>query len=175
MLTEGWKSHSSVCGNVPPSRDPTVPGMALQCPGWWHSGGDGRTGAEVTEKTCPAGLMSQHRPARARGRHPYLFQGFRRPPSRGATWRSYESRRHSVTELTPALPHSSRTVSGWPHKAGWRNNTGIQFPGGVRAQAWRGFAFDPCARVVSQHLMLWLGEWRGGASSGRPRARRRFT
>jgi hypothetical protein len=25
-------------------------------------------------------------------------------------WRPYESGRHSVTELTPALPHSSRTT-----------------------------------------------------------------
>jgi hypothetical protein len=66
MLTEGWKSHSGGCGDVPPSLDPTVPGMALQCPGWRHSGGDGRTGAEVTEKTRPAGLTSRHRPAERR-------------------------------------------------------------------------------------------------------------
>jgi hypothetical protein len=79
-----------------------VPGMAAQWRGWPH-------GAEVTEKTRPAGLTSRHRPARARGRHPYLFRGFRRPPSRGATWGSYESGRHSITDLTPTLPHSSRT------------------------------------------------------------------
>jgi hypothetical protein len=53
---------------------------------------------------------------------------------------------------------------------------------------WRGFAFDPRARVVPEHLMLWSGEWalgsrawdgleRGGDSpegASSPRARRRF-
>jgi hypothetical protein len=78
----------------------------------------------------------------------------------------------------------------------------MQFPGGVRAQVWRGFALDSCARTVSEHLMLQSGEWswgprawdvleRGGVSpEGRsalerggvspegafgPRARRSFT
>jgi hypothetical protein len=44
MLTEGGKSHSNGRGDVPLSCDPIVPGMALQCLGWRHSGGDGRTG-----------------------------------------------------------------------------------------------------------------------------------
>jgi hypothetical protein len=53
---------------------------------------------------------------------------------------------------------------------------------------WRGFAFDPGARVMPKHLMLWSGEWvrrsrargdleRGGDSpegASGPRARRRF-
>jgi hypothetical protein len=38
----------------------------------------------------------------------------------------------------------------------------MQFPGSVRAQAWRGFAFDSCARTVSEHLMLQSGEWSWG-------------
>jgi hypothetical protein len=37
-------------------------GVTLQCPGWWHSGGDGHTGPEVTEKTRSAGLTSRCRP-----------------------------------------------------------------------------------------------------------------
>jgi hypothetical protein len=44
MLTEGGESHSNGRGDVPSSCDAIVPGMALQCPGWRHSGGDGRTG-----------------------------------------------------------------------------------------------------------------------------------
>jgi hypothetical protein len=75
-----------------------------------------------------------------------------------------------------------------PHRAGWWNNAGIRFQGGVRALVWRGFTFDPGARVVSGHLMLWLGEWarspraldgleRGGdwpEGASSPRARRSF-
>jgi hypothetical protein len=34
------------------------------------------------------------------------------------------------------------------------DNAEIRFPGGVRGQAWRGFAFDPGARGVPEHLML---------------------
>jgi hypothetical protein len=60
--------HIGGCGGVPSSRAPTVPGMTLQRLGWWHSGGDGHTGPEVTEETHSAGLMSRRRPERARGR-----------------------------------------------------------------------------------------------------------
>jgi hypothetical protein len=59
----GWKSYNSGCGDVLSSRAPVVLGMALQCLGWWHSDGDGRTGPEVTEETCSAGLTSRHCPA----------------------------------------------------------------------------------------------------------------
>jgi hypothetical protein len=111
-LTEGWRMHSDGCGGVSLSWAPTVPGMTLQCLGWWHSGGDGRTGPKVTEETRSIGLMSRRRLARARGRRMYPFRGFHRPLSRGATWRRYGSGRHSVMELTPAFPHSSRTVPG---------------------------------------------------------------
>jgi hypothetical protein len=53
MLTEGWESHNSGCGDVSSSRAPKVPGVALQCPGWWHNGREGRTGLEVMEETSP--------------------------------------------------------------------------------------------------------------------------
>jgi hypothetical protein len=38
--------------------------------------------------------------------------------------RPYESGRHSVMELTPALPHSVVQWRGWPHRGSWRNNAG---------------------------------------------------
>jgi hypothetical protein len=43
------------------------------------------------------------------------------PPSyfEGAVLGPYESGRHSVTELTPALPHSVVQWWGWPHREGW--------------------------------------------------------
>jgi hypothetical protein len=109
-LTEGWRMHNSGCGSFSSSRAPTVSGMTLQCSGWWHSSGDGCTGAEVTKVMRSAGQMSRCRPERVRGRWPYPFRGFHRPLSRGATWRRYESERHNVMELTPAFPHSSHTV-----------------------------------------------------------------
>jgi hypothetical protein len=31
---------------------------------------------------------------------------------------------------------------------------------------WRGFSFDLCTRVVSEHLMLWFGEWARGRKHG---------
>jgi hypothetical protein len=69
-------------GGVLSSRVPTTSGMALQCPGWLHSGGDDRTGPKVTGETCSIGLMSRCCPALARGRCLYPFRGFRRPLSR---------------------------------------------------------------------------------------------
>jgi hypothetical protein len=104
--------HSGGRGGVPSSWAPTVSVLTLQCPGWWHSGGGGRTRPEVTEEMRSAGLMSQRRLERAWGRRSYPFQGFHRPLSRGAAWRRYGSGRHSVMDLTPAFPHSSHTVPG---------------------------------------------------------------
>jgi hypothetical protein len=48
------------------------------------------------------------------------------PPSsfEGAARQPYESGRHSVTELTPALPHSAVHWRGWPHRGSWRNSAG---------------------------------------------------
>jgi hypothetical protein len=111
-MTEGWRMHNDRCGSVSSSRAPTVLGMALQCPGRWHSGGDGHTGPKVTEETRSAGLMLRRHPGRARGRWSYPFRAFPRPLSRGATWRRYGSGWYSVVELTPAFPHNSRTAPG---------------------------------------------------------------
>jgi hypothetical protein len=74
-LTEGREVHSCGCGNVLSSRVPTAPGMDVQGPGWLHSGGDGRTGMEVTGETRSSGLMSPRCPAWAWGRCPYPFEG----------------------------------------------------------------------------------------------------
>jgi hypothetical protein len=94
------------------ARDGTaVPGMAAQRR-------DGRTRPKVTEETRSTGLMSRCCPARAWGRRSYLFRGFRRPLSRGATRRPYGSGRHSITELTLAFPHSSRIVPGMASRGG---------------------------------------------------------
>jgi hypothetical protein len=43
----------------------------------------------------------------------------------GAEHGPYESGRHSVTELTLALPHSVVQWRGWPYHGGWRNSAGI--------------------------------------------------
>jgi hypothetical protein len=98
----------------------------------------------------------------------------------GAARRPYGSRRHSVTELTPVLPHSTVQWRGWPHRTGvWWNSAGVGFLGGVRGPAWRGFVLDPGVRSVPEHLMLWSGEWvwRHGpvvVDPHWPRARRSF-
>jgi hypothetical protein len=110
--------HSSRDGDLLSSRAPTAPGMVLQCWGWWHNGGDGRTGLEVAEETCSTSPTSRRRPVQARGRRLYPFRGFRRPLSRGAVCRPYGSGRHSVRELTPAFPHSSSTVPGMASRGG---------------------------------------------------------
>jgi hypothetical protein len=124
-LTEDRRMHSSRRGGVSSSRASTVPGMVLQCLGWWHSGGDGRTGPEVAEVTHSTSLTSQRRPERVRGRQPYPFRGFHCPLSRGVTWWRYRSGRHSVTELTLAFLYSSRTVPGMAAQGGlveWRRD-----------------------------------------------------
>jgi hypothetical protein len=72
-LTEGWRPHSSGCGEVLSSWALTASGMVLQCPGWQHSGGDGRTGPELAEETRSTSPTSRRRPARARDRRPYSF------------------------------------------------------------------------------------------------------
>jgi hypothetical protein len=97
-LTEDRRLHSGRRGHVPSPWVPTVLGMVPQCLGLWHSGRDDRTGPEVMEETRSAGLTSRCRPGRVWSWWSYPFQGCRRPLSRGATWRRYESRRHSVTK-----------------------------------------------------------------------------
>jgi hypothetical protein len=117
-LTEGRRMYNGGCGGVLSSQASTVPGMTLQCPGWWHSGGNGRTGSEVMEEMRLASLTSRRRPKRVRNRRPYAFRGFHCPLSRGVMWRQYGSGWHSVMELTPAFPHSSRTTPGMAAQRG---------------------------------------------------------
>jgi hypothetical protein len=112
------RAYSGGDGDVLSSRAPTATGMALQYSGWRHSGGDGRTGPTVTEKTCYTGLTSRCGPMRVRGRRLYPFRGFRRLLLRGAACRPYRSGRHSVTELTLAFPHSSPTAPGMASRGG---------------------------------------------------------
>jgi hypothetical protein len=81
-LTDGRMVHNCGRGDVLSSRVPTASGMASQGPGWLHSDGDGCTGPEVMGETRPTGLMSRRCPARAWGRCPYPFRGFRCPLSR---------------------------------------------------------------------------------------------
>jgi hypothetical protein len=143
-LTKGQRTHNNSRGGVLSFRVPTTPGMALQCLGWQHSGGDGRTGPKVMEESRFTGLTSRCFPARARGRRPYLFRGFRRPLSRGATWRPYKSGRHSVTELTLAFPHSSRTLPGMAPQGGLAE----QHQDMIRRRCQR-------AGMVRIHLLTW--------------------
>jgi hypothetical protein len=64
------------------------------------------------EETRSTGPTSRRRLVRAWGWRLYPFRGFRCPLSRGAACRTYGSGRHSVTEFTPAFPHSSPTAPG---------------------------------------------------------------
>jgi hypothetical protein len=66
-----WSPNQSF--NVLSSWVPTASGMVLQCSGWWRSGGDGRTGPMVTEKTCLTGPTSRRRPVRVRDMRSYPF------------------------------------------------------------------------------------------------------
>jgi hypothetical protein len=109
-LTEGRMMPNNGRGDVSSSWAPTTLGMAPQYSGWQYSGGFGRIGPELVEETRSTSPMSWCCPVRARGRRPYPFRGFRRPPSRGAASRPYGSGRHSVMEFTPAFPHSSPTA-----------------------------------------------------------------
>jgi hypothetical protein len=72
-LMEDRRLHSSGRGDVLSTWVSTVLGMTLQCPRWRHSGGDGRAGPEVIEKTRPVGLTSWRHPGRVRSWWPYLF------------------------------------------------------------------------------------------------------
>jgi hypothetical protein len=105
-------------GDVLSSRAPTATGMALQYSGCWHNSGDGRTGPTVIDETRSTGPASRRCPVRARGRRPYPFRGFHRPLSSGVACRPYGSGRHSVTDLTSTLPHSSPTAPGMASQEG---------------------------------------------------------
>jgi hypothetical protein len=170
LMTEGWRSHSSRCGDVLSSWAPTTPGMVLQCSGWQYSGGDGLTGPELAEGTRSTSPTSQHRLVRARGRRPYPFRGFRRPLSRGAACRLYGSGRHSVTKLTPAFRHSSPAVLGM---AAW---------GGLAEQR-RDMIPRRCQRAGVMRIHFWprhphctraFNALVGGVGAGATSSRRRF-
>jgi hypothetical protein len=119
-----------------------VPGMAAQRRGWPHrargDGGDALHWYDITASSC-AGV----------GEVSISFSRALPSSFEGAARRSYGSRRHSVTELTLASPHSVVQWRGWSHKAGGRRNSaGVGFPSGVRGPVWRGFALDPGVRGV---------------------------
>jgi hypothetical protein len=114
-LTWDRELHSGRRGGVLSARVHMVLGMTLQCLGWWHSDGDGRTRPEVTEEMCSIIVVSQRCPGLAPGWWPYAFRGYHRPPSWGAAWGKYGSGQHCATEW----PRPSRTVliqhQGWLH------------------------------------------------------------
>jgi hypothetical protein len=115
---EGRRSHSGGRGNVLSSWTPIAPGMGLQCPGWWHRSDGDKGNAphwfDVTASSREGAIQASVPLSRV-------------PPSsfEGAACGLYESGRHSVTELTLTSPHSDVQWRGWPHREGWRNNTGI--------------------------------------------------
>jgi hypothetical protein len=75
------------CGNKAPHRR-----------AWLHSAGDGRTGEEVTEKTCSDNPASPRPPGRALGRRSYASRGCPHALSRGAAWGKDGSRLHNIWE-----------------------------------------------------------------------------
>jgi hypothetical protein len=95
-----------------------VPGMVAWHRGWPHradgDGGDAPHWFDVTTSSC-AGVRQASVPSS------------RVPPSsfEGSACVPYESGRHSVMELTLALPNSAEQWRGWPYQEGWRNNTEI--------------------------------------------------
>jgi hypothetical protein len=114
---EDRRPHSNGRGDVPSTWVPTVWGMALQCQRWRHSGGNGCTGPTAMEKTCSAGLASRHRPRRGGvgGRTPFkgaavLFRG-----GDVEEVRDWAAQCHG---MTPAFPHSTRTVLRMPAQCG---------------------------------------------------------
>jgi hypothetical protein len=64
---EGRRMHNSGRGGVSSSWASTAPWMVLQCLGWWHNGGDGRTGPEVMEEMRSTGPASRRHPVWVRG------------------------------------------------------------------------------------------------------------
>jgi hypothetical protein len=89
-------------------------------------------------------------------------------------WRLYGGGWHSVTELTPALPHSSRTMLRMAAQGGLAEQRRDTIPRRCQGAGVATFAFDSCARVVPTFNSLVGGVGAGAASSGRPRAMRRF-
>jgi hypothetical protein len=97
-LTGDREMYSGRRGGVPSARVPMVLGMDLQCPGWWHGDGDGRTGLEVMKEMCSIIFTSRRRPGLAPGRWSYAFRGHHHPFSRGVAWWKDGSGQHSAME-----------------------------------------------------------------------------
>jgi hypothetical protein len=117
----------------------------------------------VTEETRSTGPTSRRHPVWAQGRRPYPFRGFCRPLSRGGARRPYGSGRHSVTELTPALPHCSPTVPGLASRGGLaEQRRGYDSQAVSEGRRGEDSPLTPGARGVSEHLMLRSGEWARG-------------
>jgi hypothetical protein len=52
--------HNGGDGDVLSSQAPTASGMALQCPGWEHNGGNGCIGPELAEETVTPQVFNYH-------------------------------------------------------------------------------------------------------------------
>jgi hypothetical protein len=84
---------------------PAAPGMAAQGRGWLHSGGDGRTGPEMTGETGSAGNVTVLSRV-GMGQVSVPFSRVLPSSFKGVARRPYGGGWHSVTELTLALSHS---------------------------------------------------------------------
>jgi hypothetical protein len=123
---------------------PNSTGMSPQRLVWCGSGGDGRTGLTTTGTHDPAGLTSR----RVLHKHVEDIRGSRQPPFEGTACWSYGGRRHSVTELTLALPHSAEQRQGWPPPGSWRNSTGRD------SQARQSSGATCCVRALNAHTRV---------------------
>jgi hypothetical protein len=120
-LMGDWELYSGRRGSVPSARVPMVLGMALQCPGWWHSNGDGRTGSEVTEDMhsitasswTGAGLMS----VRLLRVSPSSFEGVRRGERTGVGSTVPRSDTGHPAQHW-YIAGDGCTTAGWSHNAG---------------------------------------------------------
>jgi hypothetical protein len=144
-------------------------GMSPQRPAWCGSGRDGCTGLTVTGMTDPAGLTSRHGPASAQKRHSRVPLA----PLRGRGVLAVRGRRHSVTKLTLALPHSAEQQRGWPHPRKLAKQRQGVIPKRVRvvARPCGVRALNACTRVREQ---VRAGAWERRAwvpSSGADPAR----
>jgi hypothetical protein len=84
----------------------------------------------------------------------------RAPPSsfEGVARRPYESGRHSITELTLALPRAQcRIVAGMASSGGLAEQHRDMILRRVRGVAWRGFVFDQGACIC--HNIKCSGRW----------------
>jgi hypothetical protein len=119
-LTGGRTRHNSGRGDVPSPRASIASGMAMQCPGWCHDGGDGRTGPTATEVTGPAGLTSRRSPGQAWNRRPPPLEGFA-VLFRGC---GASAVREWVAQCHRTDADHAAQWQGWPHRGSWWNSVG---------------------------------------------------